>query len=95
MKDGRKLYLLGEGRLINLAAAEGHPSAVMDMSFANQALSAEYIVKNRDQLTPGVHSVPTETDQEVGRLKLESLGVGIDALSAEQQRYQESWEEGT
>ena len=95
MKDGRKLYLLGEGRLINLAAAEGHPSAVMDMSFANQALSAEYIAKNQGQLAPGVHSVPVETDREVGRLKLESLGVGIDSLSAEQQRYQESWEEGT
>jgi len=95
MKDGRKLYLLGEGRLINLAAAEGHPSAVMDMSFANQALSAEYIAKNRGQLAPGVHSVPVETDREVGRLKLESLGVGIDSLSAEQQKYQESWEEGT
>ena len=93
--DGRKLYLLGEGRLINLAAAEGHPSAVMDMSFANQALSAEYIVQNKGQLTPGVHSVPTATDREVGRLKLESLGVGIDSLSAEQQRYQESWEAGT
>ena len=95
MKDGRKLYLLGEGRLINLAAAEGHPSAVMDMSFANQALSAEFIVKNRGKLAAGVHSVPIETDREVGRLKLESLGVGIDSLSAEQQRYQESWEEGT
>ena len=93
--DGRKLYLLGEGRLINLAAAEGHPSAVMDMSFANQALSAEYIVKNQGNLAPGVHGVPTETDREVGRLKLESLGVGIDSLSAEQQKYQESWEEGT
>ena len=95
MKDGRKLYLLGEGRLINLAAAEGHPSAVMDMSFANQALSAEFIVKNQGKLAAGVHSVPIETDREVGRLKLESLGVGIDSLSAEQQRYQESWEEGT
>ena len=95
MKDGRKLYLLGQGRLINLTAAEGHPSAVMDMSFANQALSAEYIVMNRGQLTPGVHSVPIETDREVGRLKLESLGVGIDSLSAAQQKYQESWEEGT
>ena len=95
MKDGRKLYLLGEGRLINLAAAEGHPSAVMDMSFANQALSAEYIVKNQAHLTPGVHRVPAETDREVGRLKLESLGVGIDTLSAEQQKYQESWEAGT
>ena len=95
MKDGRKLYLLGEGRLINLAAAEGHPSAVMDMSFANQALSAEYIVKNQGKLAAGVHSVPGETDREVGRLKLESLGVGIDSLSAEQQKYQDSWEEGT
>ena len=95
MGDGRKLYLLGEGRLINLAAAEGHPSAVMDMSFANQALSAEFIVKNQGNLAPGVHSVPRETDREVGRLKLESLGVGIDILSAEQQKYQESWEEGT
>ena len=95
MKDGRKLYLLGEGRLINLTAAEGHPSAVMDMSFANQALAAEYIVKNNGRLTPGVHSVPVDTDREVGRLKLESLGVGIDSLSAEQQKYQESWEQGT
>ena len=93
--DGRKLYLLGEGRLINLAAAEGHPSAVMDMSFANQALSAEYIVKEKGQLAAGVHSVPVEMDREVGRLKLDSLGIAIDSLSAEQQRYQESWEEGT
>ena len=95
MPDGRKLYLLGEGRLINLAAAEGHPSAVMDMSFANQALSVEYIVKNQGQLAPGVHTVPAETDREVGRLKLASLGVAIDNLTAEQQRYSESWEEGT
>ena len=95
LPDGRKLYLLGEGRLINLAAAEGHPSAVMDMSFANQALAVEYIVQNRGQLAPGVHSMPAATDREVGRLKLESLGVAIDSLSAEQQKYQESWEEGT
>ena len=94
-KDGRRLYLLGEGRLINLAAAEGHPSAVMDMSFANQALSVEYLVQNREQLKPGVYVVPPETDQEVGRLKLESMGIRIDALTADQQRYQESWEEGT
>ena len=94
-KDGRRLYLLGEGRLINLAAAEGHPSAVMDMSFANQALSVEYLVKNQGNLTPGVYVVPTETDQEVGRLKLESMGIHIDTLTADQQRYQESWEEGT
>ncbi len=93
--DGRKLYLLGEGRLINLAAAEGHPSAVMDMSFANQALSVEYLVKNHGSMSAGVYVVPTETDQEVGRLKLESMGIHIDALTANQQRYQESWEEGT
>ena len=93
--DGRRLYLLGEGRLINLAAAEGHPSAVMDMSFANQALSVEYLVKNNKEMKPGVYVVPSETDQEVGRLKLESMGIKIDRLTAEQQRYQESWEEGT
>ena len=95
MADGRKVYLLGEGRLINLAAAEGHPSAVMDMSFANQALSVEYLVKNHDHLPAQVHSVPRETDAEVGRLKLQSLGIDIDTLSAQQQRYQESWTEGT
>ena len=95
MADGRILYLLGEGRLINLAAAEGHPSAVMDMSFANQALAVEYIVKNHERLPAGVHGVPAETDREVGRLKLESLGVGIDSLTSEQQKYQESWTEGT
>ncbi len=95
LRDGRKIYLLGQGRLINLAAAEGHPSAVMDMSFANQALSVEYIVQNRGRLTPQVHSVPKATDEEVGRLKLQALGIRIDALTEEQQRYQESWEEGT
>ncbi len=95
MPDGRKVYLLGEGRLINLSAAEGHPSAVMDMSFANQALSVEYLVKNRGQLPPEVHSVPKATDAEVGRLKLQSLGIDIDTLTPEQQRYQESWTEGT
>ena len=95
MKDGRRIYLLGEGRLINLAAAEGHPSAVMDMSFANQALSVEHIVKNRGLLTPGVHDVPKEIDEEVGRLKLQSLGIRIDTLTPEQRRYQESWEAGT
>ena len=94
-KDRRRLYLLGEGRLINLAAAEGHPSAVMDMSFANQALSVEYLVKNQGNMEPGVYVVPTETDQEVGRLKLASMGIYIDTLTAGQQRYQESWEEGT
>ncbi len=95
LRDGRNLYLLAEGRLINLTAAEGHPSAVMDMSFANQALSVEYLVKNRDKMKPGVYTVPAETDAEVGRLKLEAMGIHIDTLSAAQQRYQESWEEGT
>ena len=95
LRDGRKIYLLAEGRLVNLAAAEGHPSAVMDMSFANQALSVEHIVKNQGQLKPGVYDVPTDIDQEVGRLKLQALGIKIDALTAEQQRYLDSWEEGT
>ena len=93
--DGRRIYLLGEGRLINLAAAEGHPSAVMDMSFANQALSAEYLVKNHAGLGNGVHVVPREIDAEVGRLKLETMGISIDTLTAEQTAYNESWEEGT
>jgi adenosylhomocysteinase len=95
MRDGRRIHLLGEGRLINLAAAEGHPSAVMDMSFANQALSLEYLVQNQGKLEPGVYGVPRETDQEVGRLKLQAMGINIDTLTAEQQKYQESWEEGT
>jgi adenosylhomocysteinase len=95
MSDVRKLYLLGEGRLINLAAAEGHPSAVMDMSFANQALSAEYLVKNHASLGNGVHVVPREIDAEVGRLKLETMGINIDTLTVEQTAYNESWEEGT
>ncbi len=93
--DGRRIYLLGEGRLINLTAAEGHPSAVMDMSFANQALSCEYLVKNYRSLASGVHIVPREIDAEVGRLKLETMGIRIDALTAEQKAYNESWEEGT
>jgi adenosylhomocysteinase len=93
--DGRRIYLLGEGRLINLAAAEGHPSAVMDMSFANQALSVEHVVANHRDLDPGVYVVPREIDQEVGRLKLESLGIKIDSMTPEQLRYSESWEEGT
>jgi adenosylhomocysteinase len=95
LRDGRKIYLLGEGRLINLAAAEGHPSAVMDMSFANQALSVEYLVKNQGKLEAGVYNVPKETDEEVGRLKLRAMGIHIDTLTPEQKRYQESWEEGT
>ena len=95
LADGRKLHLLAEGRLINLAAAEGHPSAVMDMSFANQALSVEYLVKNQGTLAPWVYDVPKETDEEVGRLKLQSMGIHIDTLTPEQRQYQESWEGGT
>lgn len=94
LKNGRKIYLLGEGRLINLAAAEGHPASVMDMSFANQALCAEYLVRegfNR----PGVYNVPSAIDKEVGRLKLESMGISIDTLTDEQRKYLESWESGT
>ncbi len=82
MKDGRKLYLLGEGRLINLAAAEGHPASVMDMSFANQALAAEYLVKNHAQMEKKVYAVPEEQDKRVARLKLESMGVKIDRLTS-------------
>jgi len=95
MKDGRRLYLLGEGRLINLAAAEGHPSSVMDMSFANQAMSVEYLIKRTEPLTPDVYPVPTELDQEIGRLKLRSMGTQIDTLTEAQQRYLSSWESGT
>jgi adenosylhomocysteinase len=95
MKDGRKINLLGEGRLINLAAAEGHPASVMDMSFANQALSAEYMVKNADKLEKNVYTVPAEIDAEIARLKLEAMGVTIDTLTEEQVKYLNSWEEGT
>jgi adenosylhomocysteinase len=93
--DGRHLYLLGEGRLINLAAAEGHPASVMDMSFANQALCLEYIVKNRGKLENRVYPVPGEIDKQVARLKLRSMGIEIDTLTAEQEKYLTSWEEGT
>ena len=95
MKDGRKINLLGEGRLINLAAAEGHPASVMDMSFANQALSAEYMVKNADKLEEKVYTVPSEIDAEIARIKLEAMGVTIDTLTEEQVKYLNSWEEGT
>ena len=95
LNDGRRLYLLGEGRLINLAAAEGHPANVMDMSFANQALSLEYIAKNRDKLKPKVYPVPEEIDKQVARLKLNSMGIKIDSLTPEQEKYLTSWEEGT
>ena len=95
LKDGRLIYLLADGRLVNLSAAEGHPSAVMDMSFANQALSAEYLYNNQGVLGPGVHVVPPVMDAEIGRLKLSSMGITIDTLSSAQQKYQESWQEGT
>ncbi len=92
---GRRLFVLGEGRLINLAGAEGHPAAVMDMSFANQALCAEYIVKHAKELERKVYDVPDEIDHEVARLKLNAMGISIDALTEEQRRYLSSWEEGT
>src|SRR5947209_19683092 len=95
MQDGRTLHVLAEGRLLNLAAAEGHPAAVMDMSFANQALCAEYVARNHAELTPQVYDVPEEIDREIAALKLRSLGVEIDVLSAEQQAYLASWESGT
>jgi adenosylhomocysteinase len=95
LRDGRKIYLLGEGRLINLAAAEGHPASVMDMSFANQALCCEYLVKNHKSLERKVYSVPEDLDKKVARLKLESMGIKIDRLSPEQEEYLASWSEGT
>jgi adenosylhomocysteinase len=95
LKNKRRIYLLGDGRLINLASAEGHPSAVMDMSFANQALSAEYIVKNYKKLEKKVYRVPEEIDREIARLKLKAMGIKIDALSREQEKYLNSWEMGT
>jgi len=95
MKDGRKLYLLGEGRLINLAAAEGHPASVMDMSFANQALAAEYLVGHHAQMEKKVYAVPEEQDRRVARLKLESMGIRIDRLTPQQEEYLASWSEGT
>ncbi|HZT69702.1 MAG TPA: adenosylhomocysteinase [Terriglobia bacterium] len=93
--DGRKIYLLGEGRLINLAAAEGHPAVVMDMSFADQALSVEYLAKNSKDLKPNVYPVPADLDEMVARLKLESMGIEIDTLTPEQVAYLASWSEGT
>ena len=95
LADGRRVFLLGEGRLINLAGAEGHPAAVMDMSFANQALCGEYIAKNASQLERKVYDVPDDIDSEVARLKLHAMGIGIDTLTDEQRRYLSSWEEGT
>jgi adenosylhomocysteinase len=95
LKDGRRVFLLADGRLLNLSAAEGHPAAVMDMSFANQALSAEYITRSRGSLAPNVYDVPVEIDREVARLKLESMGVHIDSLTEAQQKYLASWDTGT
>jgi len=95
LKDGRHLFLLGEGRLINLAAAEGHPASVMDMSFANQALSLEFLVKNSGSIKPGVYPVPEKIDREIARLKLNAMGINIDTLTPEQENYLASWEQGT
>ncbi|MFN7170545.1 MAG: adenosylhomocysteinase, partial [Candidatus Omnitrophota bacterium] len=95
LKNGKKIYLLGEGRLINLVSAEGHPAQVMDMSFANQALSVEYIAKNYKSLEKRVYPVPQKIDLSVAALKLKSLGIKIDSLTAEQKKYLSSWEEGT
>ncbi|MCS7023142.1 MAG: adenosylhomocysteinase, partial [Gemmataceae bacterium] len=95
LNDGRRLNLLGEGRLINLASAEGHPASVMDMSFANQALGAEYMLKNAAKLDKQVYTIPEEVDREIARLKLQAMGVTIDTLTPEQEKYLSSWEEGT
>lgn len=95
LKNGKSVVVLGEGRLINLAAAEGHPSAVMDMSFANQALAVEYLVKHKGNLAPGIHSIPADVDGEIARLKLQAMGIQIDSLTAEQVEYINSWTSGT
>lgn len=95
LTNGKRIYILSQGRLVNLAAAEGHPSAVMDMSFANQALAVEFIVKNVEKLEKKVYPVPSEIDQEIARLKLSAMGIEIDTLTPEQERYLSSWEEGT
>jgi adenosylhomocysteinase len=95
LKDGRQIHILGEGRLINLSAAEGHPASVMDMSFANQALSAEYMVKNGKSLKKMVYSVPEDIDREIARIKLEAMGIFVDTLTEEQIHYLNSWQEGT
>ena len=95
LADGRRIYLIADGRLVNLAAAEGHPAQVMDMSFANQALSAEYAVENAAKLERKVYAVPEEIDNEIARLKLETMGIDIDKLTEEQAKYLASWDEGT
>ena len=95
LADGRRIYLLGEGRLINLASAEGHPSSVMDMSFANQALSAEYLVQNSKSLEHKVYAVPEDLDRQIAQLKLKAMGIEMDVLTDEQREYLDSWEAGT
>jgi adenosylhomocysteinase len=95
LADGRRLHLLGEGRLVNLAAAEGHPAAVMDMSFANQALAVEWVVKHHAELRAEVYPVPADIDKEVASLKLQAMGVEIDRLTEEQDAYLHSWQQGT
>jgi adenosylhomocysteinase len=95
LKSGKKIYVLGEGRLINLAAAEGHPSSVMDMSFANQALAADFLAKTRGTLGKQVFGVPPDIDQEIARLKLDAMGIKIDSLTEVQKKYLTSWEMGT
>jgi adenosylhomocysteinase len=95
LDDGRAINLLGEGRLINLAAAEGHPASVMDLSFANQALSLEYIIQHGEELENQVYTIPEDIDREIARLKLESMDIKIDTLTKEQDKYLSSWEEGT
>jgi adenosylhomocysteinase len=95
LRGGKKIFVLGEGRLINLAAAEGHPASVMDMSFANQAMGLEYLVKNYSKLEKKVYSVPEDLDRKVAQMKLESMGIKIDRLTPEQEKYLTSWSEGT
>jgi adenosylhomocysteinase len=95
LKSGKSIVVLGEGRLVNLAAAEGHPASVMDMSFANQALAAEYLVKNKGKLEAGIINLPVEIDQEIASLKLAAMGIEIDTLTADQIEYINSWTEGT
>jgi adenosylhomocysteinase len=95
LKTGKKIYVIAEGRLVNLGSAEGHPSSVMDMSFANQALAAEFIAKNCKTLSKDVHTLPNDIDERIGALKLKAIGVSIDTLTTEQKKYLSSWDEGT
>lgn len=95
LRNGRKIFLLGEGRLVNLAAAEGHPAVVMDMSFANQALSMTYLYRQNQKLQAKVYPVPREIDEDIARMKLKSMGIKIDKLTAEQEKYLSAWDEGT